>query len=183
MTYTVDIAGFYYKRSGIVLGANPTVEDVMQEASKLDKAGRAAGGNNPLLQFMVEPGAHKFLSTISVHHVGRAVSRQTSLVPKPTRSYGPGEYVFSDDPVREEMDTAGNVYFVAIDHKGNPTGDPFVRTWQYYLYDQSGTDLARSTTVRTVNPFGVTVVPPNTTIVWRAVLIGIAPSWRPGQKG
>jgi hypothetical protein len=186
MTYSVDIAGFYYKRSDIRLADSVTVKEIMQEASRLDMIDRQSGGRNPVLQFMVEGSNTGFISTISVHHIDRAISRQKpSGEPTgyPARSYPDGEYVFSDDPVKKTKDSAGNHYFLATDLSGNPNGAAFVRTWQYYLYDQNGVDLARAESKeRTVEPFGSKIVPPNTTVVWRVVLIGVAPSWQAGQK-
>jgi hypothetical protein len=59
-----------------------------------------------------------------------------------------------------------------------------VRTWQYYLYDAHGVDLARANGAsREVIPFGQQVIPDGTTIVWRVVLIGVAPKFQPGFKG
>jgi hypothetical protein len=183
MAFKLDIAGFYYRRSNISAKPNPTVQDIMNAASDADIAERAAGGKNPLLQYMVDPSHPAFISTISVHHLTRAISGQMNEK-APRRSYDPGEYVFTDEPVLPMTNSNGDIYFVAADQNGQPIASNSIRTWQYYIYDANGVERSRAPGVieRKVVPFSQQPVADGSTIVWRVVSIFLKPTWHGGVK-
>lgn len=172
MKVKLDIAGMYFGTE-VDVPTGSTIKTVMDAA--MEKTKNNAGTNEATFMYQSEPNtsAVGFLNTITVIHRGNsAKSRQKTIDPATgnpddtrTRTYPNGVYSFADDNFLPGR--AGQPLHPLDANKA------FVSAWQYYVYDETGGDLARKpgTTPRTIVPYTEVVVKENYTVVWRLVTI------------
>jgi hypothetical protein len=189
ISVSLDIAGFYYFRGGIAMPNNATIRDVMDEARRLDLSAYAARQTTPVLDYKTSLSNEPYIDSITVHHIAPAVSRQRRAGGVP-REYEPGEYTFRSDGVISTGGTVPLKPYVAVNIVGEQITRPVTATWQYYLYDANGVEEARrykTSDERVKIPFSKldrsNALSEGCTIVWRAVVIMIAPTRPKSIKG
>lgn len=190
VSVSLDIAGFYYFRPDIVVPNNATIRDVMDAAKQLDLAAYAAGKTSPVLDFRMTMDGRDYLESITIHHFDSPTSRQKQPDGTPKRQYAPGEYSFRSDGVIKTEPAVPYRPLTAVDIGGAVINRPATVTWQYYLYDVNGVEEARrfkTDDERIKVPFSkrdrANMLTDGCTIVWRAVVIMIAPTRPKSLKG
>lgn len=170
----LDIAGMYFGEEILVeITPDTTVKDVM-DAAVLQTAGNT--GSKPTFSYSDEDVEGKrTVNTITVvHRGGSAKSRQAPPGSPNPRTYPNGVYSYSDD----------SVFIREMGLRALDPNKAFVLAWQYYVYDETGVDLARmryGAGSRAVVPFGQTadkgyVLEDGYTVVWRLVAIFVRPT-------
>ena len=182
ISVSLDIAGFYYFRHNIIVPDNATVRQVMDQARSLDLADYAAGKTTPVLHYTSSMDENEYMQSITVHHFEPAKSRQRRSG-EPAREYAPGEYSFRSDGVKVTSPPVPYQPLTALDIAGAVINRPATVTWQYYIYDAVGVEEARrfqDKDTRVKVPFSKrdrsNMLSDGGTIVWRAVVIMIAPT-------
>lgn len=187
VSVSLDIAGFYYRRDSITVANNATIRDVMDEARRLDLAAFKSGATTPVLDYTPTLAPDPYMQTITVHHLVPATSRQKAV---PPRQYPVGEYSFRSDGVIPTHPPELYKPFTAVNLQGEEITRPVTVSWQYYLYDANGVEEARRFREggrREIIPFSKrdrsNMLTEGCTIVWRAVVVMIAPTRPKSLKG
>lgn len=173
VTVKIDVAGFYYRKAGVVVPKNATVLDALAKARADDIDAHLKGGSGPILDFSIETGPTQglFINEISILHSTDAISGQDAA-----RKYPAGRYAYADDPVGVDPVTKRLIRTDALEV-------PYVLAWQYYLYDSEGRDLARAGNAsRHVEPASGKKLDQDVTIVWRLIAIFLEPTEGVGIK-
>lgn len=180
MTVTLDITGMYFNIE-VPFVPNETIRGLMLRVQTITGA-PGYDPAKPIVEFFEEPfsaGQFTLDGVTVIHRLGSAKSRQNVRDAAGTiigqRQYQGGIYHFSDDSVSVNPSRPLEGLRAADPNKA------FISSWQYYVYNQDGTEIVRRrpgtmpSPDREIVPYSrnnpADIIQDGQTIVWRLITI------------